>query len=557
MQRVLASRWAVVVVIAVALGIGLHAVTTGFITDDHVFRVLLHSTSGRAPAAWDLFRFSGGDPETTALAIRFGHTPWWTSPDFRIHFARPLTSLLFAFDDRVFGDNPVGYHLHSLVWFAAFLAAAAACLRRILPHAVATVALAVFAWHAGHSQAYAWPSARHVLVAATPALLALYARLCGRRWLSLALVIVAFAGSELALGIVPFLLAYEILGPERNWRRCIPIVVLALAYLVAYHLLGFGVTDSAGYHDPLGDALGFMRVVPAHFFALLGDALLDVPAELSNGNLAVVLVIVGVIATLAIAALWWWLCRSQTRQYAWVIAGTLGAVIIATTGIPGGRVLALANLGVAVVLATLFDAALERGWLARIAVGLLALVHLVASPLRAWIDIDLLDQRGRASEAIAIEAVELARGRRLFVVAASDPFVFLYPRGIASALDPGAIRCWSVLSAARSTHRLERVDDHTFTLTALHRPLLMGFDSLFRRPDRAITDAADQCGATIRVTELDGGLPSTIEISFRRRLDDPELVFAAWRDGHLVRLELPAVGSAIELPWSPGPARFL
>ena len=546
-----------VVVIAIAVGIALHSVTTGFITDDHAFRAMLHSTSGRAPAAWDLFRFAGGDPETTALAIRFGHTPWWTSPDFRIHFARPLTSLLFAADDRVFGDNPVGYHLHSLVWFVAFLAAAAACLRRILPHAVATVALAVFAWHAGHSQAYAWPSARHVLVAATPALLALYARLCGRRWLSLALVIVAFAGSELALGVVPFLLAYEILGPERSWRRCIPLVAVALAYLVVYHLLGFGVTDSAGYHDPLGDALGFARVVPSHFFALLGDALLDIPAELAVGDLGVVQAIAGAVVTLAIAMLWWWSCRSETRRFAWVIAGTFGAVFVATTGIPGGRVLAIANLGVAVVLATLFAAALEHGWLVRIAVGLLAVVHLVGSPLRAWIDIDLLDERGLATEAIARDAIELARGRRLFIVAASDPFVFLYPHGVVSDLEPGAIRCWSVLSAARSTHRLERIDDHTLRLTALHRPLLAGFDALFRRPDRAITDPVDQCGATIRVSELRDGLPETLEISFRRRLDDPELVFATWRDGRLVLLELPTIGAVIELPWSPGPARFL
>jgi hypothetical protein len=61
----------------------------------------------------------------------------------------------------------------------------------------------------------------------------------------------------------------------------------------------------------------------------------------------------------------------------------------------------------------------------------------------------------------------------------------------------------------------------------------------------------------IRVGELRDGLPATIEISFRRGLDDPMLVFAAWRDGHLVPLALPPVGSSVELPWSPGPAKLL
>jgi hypothetical protein len=235
----------------------------------------------------------------------------------------------------------------------------------------------------------------------------------------------------------------------------------------------------------------------------------------------------------------------------------------------------VANLGFAALAGALMAAALglasarddasepvlpirpiRLGWPARTAIAAIALIHVVASPLRAWHDTDLLADRGSGTEVVAHDAVELARDRRLFIVAASDPFVFLYPRGVATDTDPGAIRCWSVLSAARTTHHLEPIDAHSFSLTALHRPMLDGFDALFRTRERALAvgDSVEQCGATIRITELTDGLPSSITVTFQRRLGDPTLVFATWRDGHLVPVD-PHV--AADLPWSPGPGRFL
>jgi hypothetical protein len=138
--------------------------------------------------------------------------------------------------------------------------------------------------------------------------------------------------------------------------------------------------------------------------------------------------------------------------------------------------------------------------------------------------------------------------------------VYLYPRGILAYQSPGTLRCWSVLSAARSAHRLTRTDAHTLVLDAVDRPMLDGsFDTLYRGDDRplAVGDSAEQCGATIRVTALRDGRPARLEIALRRSLDDPEIGWVVWRDHRLERLVMPRVGETVELPWSSGPSRVL
>jgi hypothetical protein len=44
------------------------------------------------------------------------------------------------------------------------------------------------------------------------------------------------------------------------------------------------------------------------------------------------------------------------------------------------------------------------------------------------------------------------------------------------------------------------------------------------------------------------GLPTRLAITYQRRLDDPKLTFLVWRDRHLARLALPAIGESVELP---------
>jgi hypothetical protein len=198
---------------------------------------------------------------------------------------------------------------------------------------------------------------------------------------------------------------------------------------------------------------------------------------------------------------------------------------------------------------------LRRG--VRIAlVGVLAAVHLLLAPLSSWRAIARFAHQARACESIADRLAQVAPpDGRVFLVA-SDPDVFLYPRGILADTRPGVVRCASILSAAHAAHRITRVDDRTLALEPIDRTLLDGpFETLFRAGDRpfAAGDTVRQCGATMRITDVRAGRPARIEVTFDRTLDAPDLVVLVWRDHQLAPLDALAVGASTDVPWSAGP----
>ena len=552
MPSILGTVRAQAAVIALGLALASMSISVGFLTDDQAFRAALHT---RAP--YDLFRFAPGDPTATSWLVRSGHLPWWSAPELRIHFWRPLTSLAFALDDRVFGDHPLGYHLVSLAWLAVLFVAVARFFRAFLPPVAATLALAVFTFAASHVQAYAWISARHALLGAVFAAIALAWQAEGRpAWgVGLALVIGLLA-SESALAAVPLSVALAF-GRDRRMRAAWPAVIVAVAYVAAYVALGFGTRASGGYHDPASDPRGFAVLALTRLPILLGDAALAIPAELafvvtpwklaSIGLVAVLLVLLAVRATRA---------RGVVR---WLALGGIAATFLGVTGYPSGRMLLVPDLAFAALLGLVLAGVREARRGGKVLVGVIAIAHLVLGPFAIVRQLRELTRRARATETIADEVRALAPPEaRFFLVAASDPSVFLYPRGLLAQEAPGAVRCWSVLSAAKAGHRLTRIDDHVLRLEPIERPLLDGsFDALFRGPGHpfAVDDTVEQCGATIRIRAVKDGLPSELEITFARRLDDPRLAFAVWQAGRLERLSMPAPGETIFLPWAPGPTR--
>jgi len=111
------------------------------------------------------------------------------------------------------------------------------------------------------------------------------------------------------------------------------------------------------------------------------------------------------------------------------------------------------------------------------------------------------------------------------------------------------------VSAAAAPHRLTRTGEQSFTIEPRGAPLLGGFAALFRTPDRpfAAGDTVAQCGATFRVDAVEDGAPTRWSVDLGPPHDDVALV--AWRDHRLRRVDLPPIGAAIDVPWSPGPSR--
>ncbi|MEJ7730029.1 MAG: hypothetical protein WKG00_12515 [Polyangiaceae bacterium] len=95
--------------------------------------------------------------------------------------------------------------------------AAGAILRRAVPPTAAAIALLLFVVDDAHVQPIGWISSRHMVVAAAPALFGLWAHLRARedgwvlgRFLGPLGVAVGLLGSEAALGVLGFWIAYDL-----------------------------------------------------------------------------------------------------------------------------------------------------------------------------------------------------------------------------------------------------------------------------------------------------------------------------------------------------------
>src|SRR5262249_42881788 len=151
---------------------------------------------------------TGEGPGAIHGLVQRGPYPWWTLPELKLAFWRPLSSALETLDHHLFGRNAVGYHVHSVVWYLALVAICGALLRRALQGALGVLALLLFAVDDAHILPAGWIANRNALVAVAPALAGLWAHLewreAGRAWarpLSLVGLALGLTGGEAALGV--------------------------------------------------------------------------------------------------------------------------------------------------------------------------------------------------------------------------------------------------------------------------------------------------------------------------------------------------------------------
>ncbi|WP_437738391.1 hypothetical protein [Sorangium sp. So ce1335] len=573
-------------VLFIALAVAAPTVAVGFYSDDYIFLCYLAELIPDAPPWYDLYNFFSGDPRATQARIATSGVPWWTDPEVKLHLVRPLTSALIALERAAFGHAPLGYHLVSIALYVALVAAAGRLFFRVLPRATAALALLIFAVSQSHANAAGWISCQHLLLAALPVVLGLLAHLRHReegwrpgRYLGPLGLGIGLLGGEAALGAAAYWVAYQLAGPApegraAGWRAraasALPAAGL-LAYFAAYKAFGGGAANTGGYVDPLATPLRFAAAAAERLPILIGNAVAGVPADLANALPAAPFVALG-LASAAGAALLYRAClpaipERERAALRWLVPGALLALFTTLGGFPGARLLLLPNLGIAPLLAVLVLRGLHRGGSPGLAsagrragAGLLALVHVAIAPL-------LFVAGTRASADIARKVEGVARTaeigapprKRVFLAAASDPMAAIYASPIVLLESPGAISCWSTLSMAKAPHRLTRTGPSSFTLAPIGRTMLTGaFETLYRAPSAPLQAGHQvaQCGATIRVAEVEDGRPSRIEIDLGAPLEDPALVLLAWRDGKLRRVAPPAVGEAVELPWSPGPIGF-
>ncbi len=232
MERWARSRVAFLIVAVLASGCYLNALGGDFVSDDHVdieHNRLLQETY-RLP---DVF--------TSPLRVRGN----------RKGLYRPITALTYWIDLRLFGPNPLGFHLENLLWHTATALVVLVLLRRLWPNEplMALMGAALFAVHPVHTEAVAWVTGRSEILAAFWGLLAFLAHrradieespISLWRIAALAAWLVALGAKEMAATVPLLLLMSDAMvgGPSGWWRpgriaiRYGPYAALAVAYLV-------------------------------------------------------------------------------------------------------------------------------------------------------------------------------------------------------------------------------------------------------------------------------------------------------------------------------------
>ena len=567
------------VIIVFALLLALPSLALGFFADDYLFIASLERRLSFNAPWWDLYRFTPDGSAEMQRLISEGRFPWWTAPDLRVHLVRPLSSALLALDHELFGHHALGWHLHSLLWYFALLAAASAFFRTVLPTRSATLALLIFAFSDANVFPFAWLSARYGLQAATFVTVGVTAHVRARRdgwraglWLARGALGAGLLAGESALGGFAFVLAYDLLAASTDRQRermlkALPSVGLVLAYLVVYGLAGGGARASGGYVSPIAEPFAFAAAAVMRIPLLLGDAIVGVPPELANTGTYAALPVLGAIViflfVLHLRACAPFVPRDEKDALRWLLAGALAAMLPGVGGFPGARELLVANLGFAPVLAAALLGAVPPGQLQkarRAGAGLLAIVHLGFAPLTQLITQYSAVKTARASEAIAHDIAREASGdNRIFVVTASDPMTTTYPPLTVAAESDAAPKCWTQLSGARSDVTVTRTGPASFTLAPRGQPFLRApFESLYRSPSRPLRSGDDVlvCGAHVRVVESDQGLPTKIEVTSDRALEAPGTAWFVWQTGAMHRISFPPIHQSLTIAWSPGPSRL-
>lgn len=567
--------------VAAAVLVALPSLGFGFFIDDYMH---LLTVEGKRPEMrpWDVYRFTPGNAPELQPLLDSGPLPWYTLPNLKLRFCRPLSCATMALDFALFGHHAAGYHLHSLLWYLALTASGMLLLRRSLPGALGVLTLLLFAVDEGHVLPVHWWSNRHAMVAATPALLGLVAHLRWREegWkpglpLSLLGYALGLLSGETALSVMAYLAAYELFAGPGSFRRraaCVlPGSLLAALYLAAYKVLGFGVYGSGIYIDPIAEPVAYLRGAPARFLALAAAQVFSLPSEAATfvKGAYYPLALAGILSMVVIAVILRRLrpalSLEERRGLRWLLPGAMIATLPALATFPSGRLLLVPSLGAGAAVAVIIRHAWRqrRGLTAysRVAGALgmvFVVIHLLLTPFAFVLSPFVVRHMDGVMREIAFKAeVDESRisEQEVLVINAADPATGLYPVILRRCLDYPAPKAWRALTMAPHEFRITRTRRNRLEIEVIDGELLVSEpEQLLRSVAFPVRpgDCVAMAGLTVTVLVCGEQGPTRLALDFPAPLEDPQYCFLVWRGRALRRFTIPAEGNSMVLPREPG-----
>lgn len=575
LKRLLASPRFLWIAAAIAVVLFLPTLDVGLMMDDYLHRVTYEGGLQLAPRPnWDLFRFVGPDQDEFAKSVDFGAVPWWAPPGFKLAFFRPLAGLSHWFDYHYFPDLPGVMHAENILLFAGMVVFAGLLYRRFMASAsawTAGLATLLFAWDDAHSFVVVWIANRNALFAGLFGLLALWlhdrrhrdgARAAGvLAPLALAL---ALLSSEAALAALGYLAAYALFrddkSPRERLKSLAPYAVIAVLWAVVYKARGYGTAKGGFYVDPGAEPVAFFFSIFKRLPILLLSQFGLPPAELwvqdSAPKTASLLVAAALVAGLGVVFA---RVLRKDRTCLFFATGMLFSLLPVCATWPNDRLLLFSSFGAFGLIATFLSRAfaVERPgprFSARAAAGLMVLVHVVLAPLLLPIRARTVGQLLHAYIENGARTLPRVPGSMYVVVNAPDPLV----AGIAGAIqyyekpEPLAslphLRQLSIFAEGEGT--VERIDDHTLSLTATQGLFRDPMSQIFRSPSLLFHagEVVTVNGMRVEIMEVGAeGFPRRIHFRFDAPLDDPSLTWITWQNQGFIPFKPPAMGEKVAL----------
>ncbi|NVB42492.1 hypothetical protein G6O69_32010 [Pseudenhygromyxa sp. WMMC2535] len=602
-------RWAVGLLVLAVAAVALRwpATRIGPMSDDYMqYAMVAGIFPGDGYVPFDLYAFLRRGP-LMIEHVEKGTAPWWSEPGLHGTVFRPLSSLLLSID-HWFLPGARAWHAHSQLWFGASIVSFGLLARALLPRGPALLAVLLYACEAGFVSPLGWLANRCVLVCATFGFAAFRVHLRWRRgeggpkmarfgpWLEGLLVALTMTGGEYGLAILPYILMWEVVMGEGDWRTrgrgLLPALIPTLAYLAVHKALGYGTFGADVYADPVHSPAGWFKWAVMRMPKLMTGAFWSVPAAtihvfrhpaavwwyeltvppnpvpMDYHRIHAILGWLGVAAAGASVALARVALSEDERRTmrALLLGGILGLLPV-TVAPSHSRLLIMVQPATCAVVALVLFGCARLLWARKWARGLALLpAALVLFGLHVPMDIAWGQRYIRhldgmqAGNILAFTEGDLLQqpleGRDVIVLNAPSQTAGLYGEYVLHQNGAPTPRSWRPLAlSAEFPMAAFRPQADTLELTAIAGGAWMytAGELFFRRDEARLRTGEVLEYPTLRVeilADTDDGHPTKVRFRFARDLDDPQYLFMISTPKGLMRWTVPPVGGRGVVPFA-------
>lgn len=587
----------VLTAIVVGVGFNLPSLNIGAAFDDYYHQAFIETqleSSSDFPLMprewWDLFNFCGpGGKAEIQLGILLGKYPWWTYPELRLAFLRPLSTLSHYLDYLLWPKDQRLMHAHNLLWYVGILIVLGLYYRRMIQTSwIAGLALLIYCLDEARVESVGWIASRNTLVTAFFFIVTLISYDKWRRegwrpgWVTTpVLFLITHLCSEAAWGLWAHFFAYALLldraSPLKRLIGLLPMILISLGWRWLYDALGYGTYGTYYYIDPINSPMRFLNELPERLLVCFGEYFYFVPRnayfgspDIGNGYDTVLFILILLI--LPTAWVFFSMMRSNREMRYWLVSSLLICIPLCTV-YPMPRLFLVASISASPLIAQTIASftgyfkrsnapaasLLIRVILVRFTQALVALLavawlalHIVAAPyflLQRNASLRGVLHYGTAHAQLIPSGPELS-GKTMVIINTPDLYPTLFSLSRRQNHSPVYPQHTIIIGETTNSFVLRRASENAL-LVMFNKGFFQSTYSLFLR------DVIYPIPIGYRIKQLDffitveritpDGRPLAVKIE-RSSLDSSNLIWVIWNGRKFSRVTLPPVGRSYGYP---------